>query len=114
MTVLRRMREHLGACREVDEGCDVGDVDERSPHDLGERCTSTPHALSVSLSLPPFLPPSLSLQRREKQPGRCATRMRKRTVPHTTALNRVNEVTTYSKKAVLMFYGALLRQVFEM
>jgi len=40
--------------------------------------------------------------------------MRKRTVPHTTALKRVNEVTTYSKKAVLMFYGALLRQVFEM
>ena len=59
MTVLRRMREHLGACREVDEGCDVGDVDERSPHDLGERCTSTPHALSVSLSPP--LPPPFSL-----------------------------------------------------
>ena len=64
MTVLRRMREHLGACREVDEGCDVGDVDERSPHDLGERCTSTPHALSVSLSPPSS--PLLSLCNEER------------------------------------------------
>ena len=60
MTVLRRMREHLGACREVDEGCDVGDGDERSPHDLDERCTRTPHARQEGA---PYMP---------RQPGQCA------------------------------------------
>ena len=31
--VLRRMQDHLGACGGVDEKCDVGDGDERSPHE---------------------------------------------------------------------------------
>ena len=34
---LRRMQDHLGACGGVDEKCDVGDGDERSPHDPDER-----------------------------------------------------------------------------
>ena len=29
--VLRRMQDHLGACGGLDEKCDVGDGDERSP-----------------------------------------------------------------------------------
>ena len=35
--VLRRMQDHLGACSDVNEKCDVGDGDERSPHDPDER-----------------------------------------------------------------------------
>ena len=40
--VLRRMQDHLGACGGVDEKCDVGDGDERSPHDPDERGAPSP------------------------------------------------------------------------
>ena len=35
------MQGHQRALRGSERG--VGDVDERNPHDVGERCTSTPH-----------------------------------------------------------------------
>ena len=59
------MQGHQRALRGAESG--VGDVDERSPHDVGERCTSTPHDQHESAQRG-------HAQQGHEQQGKCAQR----------------------------------------